>query len=93
MQFSIKNSYLKYVTSYFYITFGLFAEHDSEKARMNSNFIIPISGISRANEAQSKQLEFIWTRVDSPVKSTFYSMEKQILFIGMVTQLITYAPA
>ena len=69
------------------------AEHDSEKARMNSNFIIPISGISRANEAQSKQLEFIWTRVDSPVKSTFYSMEKQILFIGMVTQLITYAPA
>ena len=93
MQFSIKNSYLKYVTSYFYITFGLFAEHDSEKARMNSNFIIPISGISRANEAQSKQLEFIWTRVDSPVKSTFYSMEIQILFIGMVTQLITYAPA
>ena len=78
---------------FFYITFGLFAEHDSEKGRMKSNFIIPISGISRANEAQSRQLEFIWTCVDSPVKSTFYSMEKQLLFIGMVTQLITYAPA
>ena len=78
---------------FFYITFGFFAEHDSEKGRMKSNFITPISGISRANEAQSKQLEFIGTCVDSPVKSTFYSMEKQLLFIGMVTQLITYAPA
>ena len=55
--------------------------------------MIPISGISRANEVSPKQLEFIWICVDSPVRNTFYSMEKQLLFIGVVTQLITYAPA
>ena len=32
-QFSIENSRLKYVASYFNITFGLFVEHDSKKSK------------------------------------------------------------